>query len=37
MTGPAMRIRKRSHFGRVRNSSAAPVCGSSGFSPAIFT
>ncbi len=37
ITGPAIRMRKRSHLGRVMNSSAAPVCGSSGFSPAIFT
>jgi regulator of sigma E protease len=37
LAGPATRMRKRSHLLRARNSSPAPVCGSSGFSPAIFT
>ena len=37
MTGPASRIWNRCHFDFDRNSSFAPVFGSSGFSPAIFT
>ena len=37
IAGPAIRIWKRSHLVLDRNSSAAPLCGSSGFSPAIFT
>ena len=37
ITGPAIRIWKRCHFDFAMNSSSAPVCGSSGFSPAIFT
>ena len=37
MSGPAIRIWNRSHFDFDMNSSGAPVRGSSGDSPAIFT
>jgi hypothetical protein len=37
IAGPAIRIWNRCHFDFAMNSSSAPVCGSSGFSPAIFT
>ncbi len=37
ISGPMMRIWKRSHLLFDRNSSSRPERGSSGFSPAIFT
>ena len=37
MTGPMMRIWNRCHFDFERNSSGAPLRGSSGVSPAILT